>query len=166
LLPGTTCFVVVCRFCAGESCETICDDVGKVCDPGEQKGLTEEEMKDLIEGFGLECDDDEAPESTDLRTPYIFTNTSQCRRAAATATSACALGDNPNVNLRRLCCCVLPPAQVENDPHVHTLKGAHYTLLKSGNFLAWSFSKDPVDWHLLAAYSGARLLAVLTRLST
>ena len=157
---------MVCRFCAGESCKTICAVVGKVCDPGEQKGLTEEKMKDLIDGFGESCDDNEAPTSSDLRTPYIFTNTSKCRRADNTATSACELGDNPAVNLRRLCCCVDRPGQVENDPHVHTLKGAHYTLLTSGNFLAWSFSKDPVEWHLFAAYSGARLLAVLARLST
>ena len=150
---------------AGANCQTICG-VGKVCDPAQQKALTEEQMKELIEDLtGDPCPPD-FDTSTDLRTPYIFTDDGKCRLAAASATSACELGAQ-NTNFRRLCCCIpAPPGQVDNDPHVHTLKGAHYTLLKSGNFLAWSFSKDPVEWHLLAAYSGARRLAVLARLFT
>ena len=101
------------------------------------------------------------PSFNNARAPAVD-NTNFCG-TSGNVPSTCPLGAN---NLRRLCCCVVPPGQVANDPHVHTLKGVHYTLLKSGNFLAWSFSKDLVDWHLLAAYSGARLLAVLARLST
>ncbi|CAL1162973.1 unnamed protein product [Cladocopium goreaui] len=87
------------------------------------------------------------------RAPYVFVvGSGRACRISGSGNSNCDLGLNPTAN--RLCCCV-PAGQVGNDPHVHTLKGAHYTLLKSGNFLAWSFSKDPVDWHLLAAYSGA-----------
>lgn len=89
-------------------------------------------------------------------TPHI--NQEICEIAKGAASSACNLGGN----VRRLCCCV-KSGQVDNDPHIHTLRGAHYTLLKSGNFLAWSFSKDPVHWQLLAAYSGARLLDYLSQ---
>lgn len=90
-------------------------------------------------------------------TPHI-NRLGVCEIAAQGASSACNLGGN----VRRLCCCV-KSGQVDNDPHIHTLRGAHYTLLKSGNFLAWSFSKDPVHWQLLAAYSGARLLDYLSQ---
>ena len=44
----------------------------------------------------------------------------------------------------------------QGDPHIQTLRGDHYTLLKAGNYEAWSFSKDSVDWQLLACYSGPR----------
>eukprot|EP00435_Cladocopium_sp_Y103_P053421 s1251_g17.t1 len=148
----------------GTSCETICARGGLVCDPAKQKALTANEMATLINQLNADPCDPNDPNalatSTDDRTPYIFTADVKCRRAAngntevSDASSACNLGAN-SANFRRLCCCIQQGA-VDNDPHIHTLRGAHYTLLKSGNFLAWSFSKDPVDWHLLAAYSGAR----------
>jgi len=106
--------------------------------------------------------------SANNQAPFVNFINGNCRTSGG-GDSACNRffpSGVPTSRFRRLCCCVNRPGQVENDPHVHTLKGAHYTLLKSGNFLAWSFSKGPVDWHLLAAYSGARLLAVLARLST
>ena len=102
---------------------------------------------------GFTCASGPIPTAT-ATTPHI--NAGVCEFAAPAASSACTLGGD----VRRLCCCV-KSGQVDNDPHIHTLRGAHYTLLKSGNFLAWSFSKDPVHWQLLAAYSGARLLARL-----
>jgi len=51
------------------------------------------------------------------------------------------------------------------DPHIRSLRGAHYTLLQQGVFIAWNFSKAvpasalPVaaparGWQLLAAYAG------------
>lgn len=58
------------------------------------------------------------------------------------------------------------------DPHIHSLYGAHYTLLREGVFLAWEFKKDlgssgkpenAVHLQLLARYGGPtfRTLAIL-----
>ena len=66
--------------------------------------------------------------------------------------------------LVRFCYCAAAPAngQIQGDPHIHSLLGEHYTLMKRGNFLAWSFSKTssskktPVEWQLFASYSGSR----------
>lgn len=63
--------------------------------------------------------------------------------------------------VRRVCFCV-SSAPVTGDPHIKTLRGDHYTLLKSGTFLAWSFQDigdigtSTVPWRLLASYSGAK----------
>ena len=130
-------------------------------------------MANVMNDLGLPCSPAPAAApnprpSTNERAPFVAdtANGRACRTSNGGDSACFRRFNNPSrPDLRRLCCCV-PAGQVGNDPHVHTLKGAHYTLLKSGNFLAWSFSTDPVDWHLLAAYSGARLLAVLTRLST
>eukprot|EP00438_Fugacium_kawagutii_P011568 Skav235022 [mRNA] locus=scaffold276:364481:365653:+ [translate_table: standard] len=59
--------------------------------------------------------------------------------------------------------------EVEGDPHIETLDGHHYTLLKQGTFSLWHFSgvesevlqkgevkKVPVDWHVYAHYSGSQ----------
>ena len=165
----------------GQRCTVACGTVGKECDPVQQNGLTDTEMANVMSDQGFPCETaptgpaaDPNPRSSDNnRAPFVGDVTTpaggRACRFSGTGNSDCGLFLNPNpnpsiTNARRLCCCV-PAGQVDNDPHVHTLKGAHYTLLKSGNFLAWSFSKDPVDWHLLAAYSGARLLSVLARLS-
>ena len=52
-------------------------------------------------------------------------------------------------------------AESTGDPHMHSFRGAHYTLLKQGVFVAWNFSKPapspsapPAEWQLLAAYAG------------
>ena len=44
----------------------------------------------------------------------------------------------------------------DGDPHIHSLRGAHYTLLRQGNFLAWNFSKaqEGVHFELFASYGG------------
>ncbi|CAK8986669.1 Aspartyl/asparaginyl beta-hydroxylase (Aspartate beta-hydroxylase) (ASP beta-hydroxylase) (Peptide-aspartate beta-dioxygenase) [Durusdinium trenchii] len=44
----------------------------------------------------------------------------------------------------------------DGDPHIYTIWGDHYTLLKPGTFVAWNFSKGSVAWQLVACYSGAR----------
>eukprot|EP00913_Durusdinium_trenchii_P026610 g24966.t1 len=44
----------------------------------------------------------------------------------------------------------------QGDPHIYTIWGDHYTLLKPGTFVAWNFSKGSVAWQLVACYSGAR----------
>mmetsp|Transcript_87034 Transcript_87034/g.138052 ORF Transcript_87034/g.138052 Transcript_87034/m.138052 type:complete len:524 (-) Transcript_87034:120-1691(-) len=55
--------------------------------------------------------------------------------------------------------CCDPPSAIgigDGDPHIHSLRGAHYTLLRQGNFLAWNFSKpqEGVHFELFASYGG------------
>lgn len=142
----------------GQSCTTVCRVApAKVCDatqmgPGD---LTPADMIAILAPLGVTCGN-AANINTRTRSdaPYVTADgANNCRLKGGTSDPDCTANGNP---VKRLCCCIDPPAQVANDPHVQTLRGAHYTLLKSGNFLAWSFSKDPVEWHLLAAYSGAR----------
>ena len=65
---------------------------------------------------------------------------------------------------RRVCYCI-PVEGGQGDPHIHSLRGARYTLLQQGVFMAWNFSKAvPASalpgaapargWQLLAAYAG------------
>ncbi|CAE7577231.1 ATG18A, partial [Symbiodinium pilosum] len=89
--------------------------------------------------------------------PYIVGTTisgttGSCKSSGAASDSKCGRRGGSSV---RVCCCV-PQGGIVDDPHVHTLRNEFYTVLKSGNFLAWSFSKAPVDWRLYAAYSGAK----------
>lgn len=45
-------------------------------------------------------------------------------------------------------------AHATGDPHLSTFDGRHYLLLRQGSFLLWRFNVAPVDWQLLAHYSG------------
>ena len=42
------------------------------------------------------------------------------------------------------------------DPHIHTLDGSHYTLLREGSFLLWRFGlpQTHVEWQIFAHYAG------------
>ena len=43
---------------------------------------------------------------------------------------------------QRVCACLLgSEGNVGGDPHIHSLRGARYTLLQQGVFVAWNFSK-------------------------
>ena len=68
---------------------------------------------------------------------------------------------------QRVCACLLGnEGNVGGDPHIHSLRGARYTLLQQGVFVAWNFSKPVAapsaapaaarGWQLLAAYAGNR----------
>ena len=81
---------------------------------------------------------------------------------------------HPTMPDRRACICNDAPNDGGGggDPHIHSLRGAHYTLLQQGVFMAWNFSKAvPAPavpgaapaaaaapaargWQLLAAYAG------------
>eukprot|EP00435_Cladocopium_sp_Y103_P074063 s421_g46.t1 len=45
---------------------------------------------------------------------------------------------------------------VGGDPHIHTLDGGHYTLLREGSFLLWRFGlpQPHVEWQIFAHYAG------------
>ena len=45
---------------------------------------------------------------------------------------------------------------VTGDPHIHTLDGGHYTLLREGSFLLWRFGlpQPHVEWQIFAHYAG------------
>ena len=47
-------------------------------------------------------------------------------------------------------------ADIVGDPHIHTLDGGHYTLLREGSFLAWHFDlpQPHVEWQIFAHYAG------------
>ena len=45
---------------------------------------------------------------------------------------------------------------VIGDPHIHTLDGSHYMLLREGSFLLWQFGlpQPHVEWQIFAHYAG------------
>eukprot|EP00435_Cladocopium_sp_Y103_P016179 s4002_g4.t1 len=45
---------------------------------------------------------------------------------------------------------------VIGDPHLHTMDGGHYTLLREGSFLLWRFGlpQPHVEWQIFAHYAG------------
>ena len=47
-------------------------------------------------------------------------------------------------------------AGIHGDPHIHTLDGGHYTLLREGSFLLWHFGvpQPHVEWQIFAHYAG------------
>ena len=56
----------------------------------------------------------------------------------------------------------------DGDPHIHSLRGAHYTLLSQGNFVAWSYSKQTGGFEakLFASYAGPRFTTQALALKT
>eukprot|EP00435_Cladocopium_sp_Y103_P014913 s198_g3.t1 len=139
---------------AGKSCDDTCPDT---CDPAQQRALQGNALVVEMQNQGVTCDNAQGnpltvPTSTHDTAPFIDGNDDCFSCKLPDSDSEC---NQETGTSRRLCCCIQQGA-INNDPHIHTLRGAHYTLLKSGNFLAWSFSKASVDWRLLAAYSGAK----------
>jgi len=83
----------------------------------------------------------------------------------------------PNVQIKTfsflLKCCEPPNGddmvgQGLGDPHIHSLRGAHYTLLSQGNFVAWSYSKQTGGFEakLFASYAGPRFTTQALALKT
>jgi len=142
----------------GGSCQLKCAENGKVCDPAQQRALQGAALVAQVAALGWTCNnaplDANDVVASDLA-PYIVGTTisgttGSCKSSGAASDSNCGRRGGSSV---RVCCCV-PQGGIVDDPHVRTLRNEFYTLLKSGNFLAWSFSKAPVDWRLYAAYSG------------
>jgi len=83
-----------------------------------------------------------------------------CEEPAPTPSPENGLQQQP----QRVCAC-LSSGDDNGDPHIHSLRGAHYTLLQQGVFVAWNFSKAVPGaapaargWQLLAAYGGDRFV--------
>ena len=102
--------------------------------------------------------------------PTVYETIGCTTGSANTTCEAQSIGypDDPD---QRVCVCNGEPTDGGGggDPHIHSLRGAHYTLLQQGVFMAWNFSKTvPVPaaqgasravpaargWQLLAAYAG------------
>ena len=84
-----------------------------------------------------------------------------CQVSGACDESICCAADPARPNCSSCCISDNDSGSISGDPHIQTLQGDRYTLLKQGTFLAWRFSKDskisskaPVDWQLFAHYSG------------
>ncbi|CAK9010346.1 unnamed protein product [Durusdinium trenchii] len=93
--------------------------------------------------------------------PGWISNINFCFTGTVASTCSATASDN---NFRRVCYCD-PKATTTTstqtaggggDPHIYTLRGAHYSILKEGTFLAWSFSKAQVEWQLFACYAGSQ----------
>mmetsp|Transcript_40663 Transcript_40663/g.63897 ORF Transcript_40663/g.63897 Transcript_40663/m.63897 type:complete len:531 (-) Transcript_40663:127-1719(-) len=91
--------------------------------------------------------------------PTYYPATAGCAHLSPTAQVLCEGGGFGN----QLCYCKAATTtsttrigQLDGDPHIHSLRGEHYTLLRRGNFLAWNFSKvsEPAEVQLFASYSG------------
>ena len=133
---------------------------------------TADDLEDLSPG----CTEAQGP---DIFFPAVLTlritaaapETVTCFTNSATSTTCDAEPEQspPNVDtfaFQRVCYCEAGGG-VAGDPHIHSLRGAHYTLLQQGVFVAWNFSKAvPAStvpsaapargWQLLAAYAGHR----------
>ena len=90
-----------------------------------------------------------------------------CVTNSATSTTCDAEPPQNSAALTTQRVCYCEAGGVDGDPHIHSLRGAHYTLLQQGFFVAWNFSKAvPAStvpsaapargWQLLAAYAGHR----------
>jgi len=73
------------------------------------------------------------------------------------------IGERPGIKSIRVC---KPGGSDIGDPHINTMDGRHYLLLRQGTFMLWRFSglstqipgakvqSSPVEWTLFAHYSG------------
>ena len=151
----------------GDTCVTACNQLlpaAKKCDPGQQRRIGGAALNTVVTALngGVGCNNHNPPGERISTTrsdwaPYVINGgvaNGDCRSSGRGSDSNC---NRRGINVQRVCCCV-PLGAIVGDPHIETLRGEHYTLLKGGNFVAWSFAKAPIDWQLLAAYSGVRLL--------
>ena len=144
---------------------------------GKIRDVTATDLNDLaVQEFGVACSPPMTVYSTLPSSPSMVyfapssTSPSQviCFRNSATS-SACEADPAPDPSLpgllpQRVCYC-MDSGGGQGDPHIRSLRGAHYTLLQQGVFIAWNFSKAvPASavpgaapargWQLLAAYAG------------
>lgn len=168
----------------GKSCEVYCGKDG--CDLERMKNLDETTIAPVTIGgkcdlFGAWWDHTGSPQVL-----WDGSN-SQCALPFPGTDPTCdslPFGDSHASDLMRVCACTTTTSTMAQlsqaardspavagsatgDPHIWSLRKAHYTLLQEGIFTAWSFSKamtssmismapaqNEVNWQLLAAYGG------------
>lgn len=141
----------------GEPCNNVCG-LG-LCDPekmGEINSL--EAMQQVLQdNFGVTSCSNGGFRSAGV--PTYYPASGRCTYLSPTAQVLCEGGGFGN----QLCYCKAATTtsttrigQADGDPHIHSLRGEHYTLLRRGNFLAWNFSKvsEAAEVQLFASYSG------------
>jgi len=105
----------------------------------------------------------------------VRTSDSVCRMIdpPARCSSSVSTFELPNVQIRTFsfllkCCDPSMQGGGNGDPHIHSLRGAHYTLLSQGNFVAWSYSKQTGGFEakLFASYAGPRFTTQALALKT
>lgn len=136
---------------SGGSCDDVCGT--GLCDTSKQEQLTDRQIRygaRLLGGYT--CRETMSPNSDD-GAPGVLASNSQCYRYSGQAgKTTCGA---TFYSKRRFCYCKDASGGSSGDPHIQSLRGAHYSLLKEGAFLAWSFSKAPVEWQLYAHYAGS-----------
>lgn len=108
-------------------------------------------------------------------TGQVRTNNATCRiiDTPARCSSSVSTFELPNFTIRTFsfllkCCDPSMQGGGNGDPHIHSLRGAHYTLLSQGNFVAWSYSKQTGGFEakLFASYAGPRVTTQALALKT
>ena len=172
-------------FGPGQSCQEKCGGVNGVlpdeCDVDKMLAITTSELVLLVGGCQLESVAFE-PLAASNAAPYIrevqgglskicYYQPGKGGTQGPKQLPTCSATVPPQYSPfnKRVCVCKASTNQdsgggsAENvgDPHIHSFRGAHYTLLQQGVFVAWNFSKAepgaaPAEWQLLAAYGGDR----------
>jgi len=120
------------------------------------------DMEITFNGGGCKCSGSNCPaDICPAQSECSIANPSTICAAGNADTACCATGGTPDCAQ-----CCNTGGGAAGDPHIQSLHGAHYTLLKTGTFKAWSFSKDTrfpskmglqganVQWQMFARYSG------------
>ena len=137
------------------TCNSVCDTVGETCNTEVMAALTSAEMVTIMANkYGITCS---PTEGGSQKAPFYRPTDGVCYAKDSPPINCAKVAPVPE---RRLCYCGEPSAGGAGDPHIRTFAGDHYTLLKRGNFKAWSFTQKwngtPVEWQLFASYGGVR----------
>lgn len=157
----------------GQSCKDACEALEPVsgsCDLSTMQDINIPDLfltfQNLNPGGSTLQNTDAFPSNAEKKAGIEYTQTNVAlvglqttlHVAADRSSMTCDATPSSN-NRRRMCYCTTAQNNdglVDGDPHVHTLRGAHYTLLRHGLFRAWSFKKGQTDLELLAAYGKPR----------
>eukprot|EP00435_Cladocopium_sp_Y103_P032100 s1225_g8.t1 len=163
----------------GQSCKDACEALEPVsgsCDLSTMQDINIPDLfltfQNLNPGGSTLQNTDAFPSNAEKKAGIEYTQTNVAlvglqttlHVAADRSSMTCDATPSSN-NRRRMCYCTTAQNNdglVDGDPHVHTLRGAHYTLLRHGLFRAWSFKKGQTDLELLAAYGKPRCAIALT----
>ena len=168
----------------GQSCTQACRPAGAECNVTAISAVDEDDLKLLGNCIEYPSSDFNIDPFEDPGSPSVFNNNGCLTNPAPPSSPnypTCdafpigVTGGPKKFDDQRVCVCNGPPTDGGGggDPHIHSLRGAHYTLLQQGVFVAWNFSKAvPAPavpgvpgaapaaaaaargWQLLASYAG------------